>query len=307
VAWAGLFACATAGVAYLLAWVSHWTDALSTFAAFGGWQVDVVGWSLTAAVVTAAAVAAVTVVRLRRRAGGPSPRRRAAALVAFVPGLVVGGLVATSMQTAVSWASSHTSSAAAAHRDLLLSLGMDSSHPPVIHGWGTAVSPALAARFLHPADLGAGWYDVHLPDPTTVPVVAALRSLGEVSGAGATLTQQRWTGKAWTLDSLLTETAQAFSTRAQAARVARLQAARPTDTCSCHVVAISPTTQRTVMGVTVWQRSSRSSQAGRWFAAFAIGSNVYTVSVGAPAPKLVGAKRFAEVVHRAVDRALNGR
>ncbi len=135
----------------------------ATFAPFGGWQLYAMGAGFALVLVT---LLVVSVAALQRRIRAHEPRltyQRTVVLGAFIPGLLVGGLLGDPMSSAISWASHQTASASNARAQANLLLAEDRDGPPAPATGKLPAASGISAHLLRPSDLGDGWYDGQQP------------------------------------------------------------------------------------------------------------------------------------------------
>ena len=263
------------------------TDEFSFFAQFGGWQVDAMAAGLGLVLLALFVVSTLALVRLYRGLRSRTPNRRAVVMAALLPGLFLGGVAGSPMRSAISWASNRTAAAHKAYAEFREMLPTNPSAPPILlPAVGTAAAPALAARLLHPSDLGGGWYDGQRPNPS--------QSSGGLQGQALSvrteLTQWHWTGTMWSPGDFALESLRRFATPAAAE--------------SYLATAVSDPTARVRIGrVLVYEHGARTGDVQQQIADFAVGTDVFTVSVIGPK----STTHFGATLAAAVQRATSGR
>ncbi len=266
----------------------------SFFAPFGGWQVDAVVAAFAAGLLAVFLVAAVTVRRTYRVLRARTAHAREVVFVALLPGLFFGGLLWAPMGSAVSWASRQTAAGRAAEAEFRQMLTTDRAHPPTL-SWGrTAAEPSLAARMLHPADLGGGWYDGERPNPSE----ASGGVQGELLSVRSNIGRWHWTGEMWSPDNLVTESLRRFATPAAAQAYLAKFGQQPKGVPGPR---LGPVTLVRV-GTVLVSEDQEVTSIHRRGAAFVAGADeFFVISSNVPAAD------FAALVKAAVDRATTGR
>src|SRR5450631_1213317 len=151
------------GLAYLAYFV------LADRVLFGEWQVTVV------AVVLGVAMAGLGLGSwfvLRTRFSRARASHRLVAILASVPGLLLGAVVATFVLGALS------------HSWIRHSTFGNPRAPGVASLSSAPAPPALASRLLAPTDLGVGWYSTYTPNPSLMSITAQETSAGQLAQIG---------------------------------------------------------------------------------------------------------------------------
>lgn len=251
------------------------TEPSSLFAIFGGWQLDVMAVTLGAALVAFLVVSVIALVRAYRNLSGRSPHGRAVVMAAVLPGFFLGILFGSPMRSAISWASDHTAAAKHAEVEFRSLLPTNPKVPPVVPtGLGPAPR-AVAERLLSPADIGPDWYSGQSP------IVA-----GTARAAVTEIAQQHWTGTVWSQGNLLLENLRHLSSAEAAKR-----------DLANHVPGTP--IQVLVGTVRVEEQTSKITGIQRLDADFAVGADVFTLSVIGPSSE----PYYKAVVTAAVRRA----
>ena len=289
----GFFAALGAGLALAGILVER-TLPSSSFARFGGWQLNALATGFAIMLSTVLLVAAAALRRGYRRLRGQSPHRRAVVLAAFLPGAFLGSLVGNPLSAAIGWTSNHTADATHARVEARQLLAEDGTSPPV-HATGSAAAPAaLSARMVQRSDLGTNWYSQMRPNPaeTTISPLAAM--LGATEAVRTTLNQAHWTGAAWLPQHVVIEGLLRFTSAPGAGSYLvtflTKQAAAPV----------------TIGNVTVYESGLGSTSSWRW-ANFVVGTDFFTLSMNVTSDGTPTAKDFAALVNTAVRRATTGR
>jgi hypothetical protein len=264
----------------------------STFAPFGGWQLNTLATLFAVVLSAVLLVAAVALGRRYRRLRGRTPHRRAVVLAAFLPGAFLGSFVGNPMSAAVVWASNHTATATHARVEARHLLAEDGKAPPVRDTGRAAAPAALAARMVQRSDLGTGWYSQVRPDPAETTLSPTAAGLGATQAVRTTLNQAHWTGAAWLPQHLVLEGLLRFTSPAGAryylVNVFTKEAAVPVH-----------------MGdVTVYEGGLGNASSWRW-ANFVVGSDVFTLSINVQSDGTPTPTDFAALVSKAVRRATN--
>lgn len=167
-----------------------------------------------------------------------------------------------------------------------------------------AAAPAeLAARMLRRRDPGPDWYDASRPNPTVAPVPKSASTLGGRAAARALLTREHWTGRSWSLDDLVAETAIQFASPAEAGSYLTVWLRPASPSAACCSVAYSGTTTRRIGQEVVWQRDATSRMGTSRAAAYVVGDLFFTVIFG-PKPRTdAEVTAFEKVLSGAVSRA----
>ena len=201
--------------------------------------------------------------------------------------VLIGAVAAAGM----SWAARHTSAVAAA-QGRVDGLFPDSTvRPPLVPSVHPAADAAAAAYLLHPADLGADWWDAQKPNPVKLEPPA-----GAVRAARTMLTQQHRVSGQWQVDQLILESETGFRTAEGARRYALDVERQPP------LPGASPParTSRTLDGVQVWETFSKSGRTDR----FVMGDTAFSVSTAETMTDRATADR---ILTRAITRATNGK
>jgi hypothetical protein len=262
----------------------------STYAIFGGWQLNAMAIGFAAALLVPLVKTVIALVRGYRNLRGRTPHRRAVVLAAFVPGLFLGGLAGNPMSAAISWASNQTADAGHARltaRQLLAEYGKT----PPVHTTGKPAAPAaLAALLLRTSDLGRGWYSQQQPNPAETPISRLARRSGATAAVRATLNQAHWTGNAWLPQHLVVEGLLRFPSPDAAGRYRN------------SVLAKHATTITTVGGLPVYETGLGEKSAWR-SASFIAGADLFTLTVNVDASGTPAVAAFDALVAKAVARA----
>ena len=189
----------------------------STFATFGGWQLNALATAFTVALSAWLLVAAAALRRRYRGLSGLTPHRRVVVLAAFVPGAFLGSFAGDPMSAAVVWASNHTAAATHARVQARQLLAVDGQAPPIQATGKAPASAALVARLVQRSDLGTGWFSQLNPNPAEATVISMAGQLGASEAVRTTLNQARWSGNAWLPQHVVSEGLLRFA----AARAAR--------------------------------------------------------------------------------------
>ncbi len=269
----------------------------STFAPFGGWQLNALAISL-AIVLFALLIASVVALRRRyRRLRGRTPHRRAVVVAAFLPGAFLGGLAGNPMASVVSWVSLHTADASHARieeRQLLTEYG---TAPPVHATGNAAPSGAIADRILQTSDLGPGWYSQQRPNPAEATTSTAAKRLGATEAVRMQLNQAHWTGAAWLPQHLLLENVLRFRS-AQGAR--RYLADLVSEKITAPVAVTAGTTTAIVYEGDLRDAAWRSAN-------FVVGADLFSLRISVDASGTPTATAFSALVTRTLHRATSGR
>ena len=261
----------------------------ATFAPFGGWQLEAMAAGF-GFVLLALLVATIRALRRRYRGlGEQTPYRKCVLLAVFLPGVFVGALLGNPMSAAISWASNLTASAHRAHSAASRLLAEDGKGPAAPATGKPAAAPAVSARLLRAADLGAGWYTAQRPSASEAAVTPTQGMYGATLAARATFQQARWTGAAWLPKHVSAETLLRFRS---AADLRRYVEAEPDGSFTTSLIG----------GMTVRERGLGASAPSR-SAEFAVGADLFSVTIdvntaGSPTPE-----GFAALVEKAVRQA----
>lgn len=244
---------------------------------FGEWQVTVVAVELGVAM-AGLGLASWFVLRTRFSRGRTS--HRLVAILACVPGLLLGAVVATFVLGTLnhSWIR-HSS--------------FGDPHGPGVTTLTSAPAPApLASRMLTPTELGAGWYNKAKPNPSLMTLTTQHVSEGQLVGVKDFLDREHWTGHIWEEDGITIEVLRHFDSAAHAhAYPAIWQAENPGGTFSPQTV-----------GSTVVMEGMNASSPDWRVAIFTVGDNYFEVEeddVGS----LPTVAQFQTVVAAAVAKA----
>lgn len=263
------------------------TSEFSIFAMFGGWQLDVMAAGLGLLLLALLVVSAIALVHIYRGLRGRTPHRRAVVLAALLPGLFLGGLAVSPLRSAISWASDHTAAAQKANAEFQQMMPTNPKAPPILFpSGGAAAAPALAARLLHPSDLGAGWYDAVRPNPSELSGSVP----GQTLSVRSNLTQWHWTGTIWSPGDIGVEGLRRFGTSEAAQRylaVARRDA----------------TTQLRIGSALVSEHVLKSGSVEGREATFVVGADVFTLIIDGTSSQ----QDFETALSTAVRRATTGR
>ncbi len=266
----------------------------STFARFGGWQLNALATAFAVVLSAWLLVAAASLRRRYRGIQGLTPHRRVVVLAAFVPGAFLGSFVGHPLSAAVVWASNHTADATRARVQARRLLTVDGNAPP-IRRTGEAPAPAAsAARMVQRSDLGTGWFSELDPNPSEAMVSSMAEQLSASQAIRTTLNQARWTGDAWLPHHVVSEGLLRFGT-ARAARYYLLTFLTP-----------EPVTAIRVGDVTVYE-GGLGDTSSRRSANFLVGADLFTLTINVMSDGTPTDKAFTGLVDTAVRRATTGR
>ncbi len=267
----------------------------STFATFGGWQLNALATAFTVALSAWLLVAAAALRRRYRGLSGLTPHRRVVVLAAFVPGAFLGSFAGDPMSAAVVWASNHTAAATHARVQARQLLAVDGQAPPIQATGKAPASAALVARLVQRSDLGTGWFSQLNPNPAEATVISMAGQLGASEAVRTTLNQARWSGNAWLPQHVVSEGLLRFA----AARAARyLPAHLP------HAGDPSMLVRDGTVSVYEWGLGDTSS----WRSAnFLVGADLFTLSINVMSDGTPNPEAFNALVDTAVRRATTGR
>jgi hypothetical protein len=266
----------------------------STFAGFGGWQLNALAAAFAVVLSACLLMAAAALRRRYRGLRGLTPHRRVVVLAAFLPGAFLGSFVGDPMSAAVVWASNHTADATHARVQARQLLAVDGKAPPMQATGDEAAPAALAARMVQRSDLGTGWYSQRNPNPSEAKVSPTAGQFGASQAVRTTLNQAHWTGTAWLPQHVVIEGLLRFD-RASAARYYLLTFLTP-----------EPVTPVRAGSVTVYEGGLGDTSSWR-SANFLVGADLFTLSINVMAGGTPTPNAFATLVDAAVRRATTGR
>lgn len=269
----------------------------STFAPFNGWQVWTVEAALGAAFGTTAWLSLRAAKSLIRELRGRTQYRRLLCIVGLVMGLLVGWAAVTPIRAAISWASDHTAERAHYAAQVRQERLDYRSHPPVLRVYGSPAPSELAAKLLHPSDLGSGWYDGTSPNPSRVGVSAEMKRLGGLVAASTDLDQQTWDGRSWHLGALLLQSVRQFPSDDAARSFAALDTKEIAASASRKGVRSASLVRLRAVTVSEW--ALPRTRLAAWVA----GRHFYTINATG-GTKEPSAAEFARWVALAVDRSV---
>jgi hypothetical protein len=257
------------GVVYLAVFVG------ADHVLFDEWQVTVVAVVLGVAMV---GLGLGSWYVLRRRFSRGRTSHRLLAILASVPGLLLGAVVATFVLGTLTQSWIRHSSFGNPHGPGVASL----TSPPA--------SPRLAAAMLTSTDLGTGWYGITKPNPSLMAITAQETSEGQLVRVKDFIDREHWTGHMWMVDGLAVEVQYEFDSVANAQNYTAIWKAQNPD------VTPSPNT----VGQTVVMEGVTGTD---WrFAAFTVGDNYFEVQEDSPDSRPTLAQ-FQTVVAAAVAKA----
>jgi hypothetical protein len=269
-----LGAAAGYGVLLVVQTLADFSDVLP----FNGWQVWVVGGVLAAVILAALAVSWRLSRRRYRDVRDRSPHARAV-VTAVVPALVLGGLIGNSVGPVLTWASDHTSAAAAARHEVVVWRNALQRGPLAAPTRFSPAPSSMAAQLLSPHDLGADWYAGLQTNPTTRALAQADVRAGAVARAASWLTEQHRNGTLngltmWSLDMSVLESVTRMRTHAEALGYLPV-VWRENRPCSCPTGASE--TRTTIHGIPVWESVSPGASVRSVWAVFVVNNRLFTV------------------------------
>jgi hypothetical protein len=288
----GFFAALGAGLALAGILVER-TLPSSTFAGFGGWQLNTLATGLAVILSAVLLLAATKMARSYRRLRGRTPHRRAVVLAAFLPGALLGSFVGNPMSAAVVWASNHTADATHARIEARQLLAEGGKAPPVRSTGQPAPPATVAALMVQRSDLGPSWYSQLRPNPTESTISAPAKRLGATRAVRTTLNQAHWTGAAWLPQHVFLEGLLRFTSAANARHYLRTYLVRA-GAAPIRVGAV-PVYETGVTNTASWRTAD-----------FVVGTDVFTLSINVMSDGTPSTKDFAALVTTSVQRATAG-
>jgi hypothetical protein len=271
---------------------------------FSGWQVDVVKALIGCAFAAVAIGATFATRRVNRSLAGRTPHARAVVLAALIPGILIGAQVIGPINSALGWASDHSTQAAAIHARQRQQYIHDLTAPPQMASQLPAAPRALARLLLTSSALGADWYDTQRPATTENQIFPVLAKQGAQRAASTTLTHAHRGSASWVTNLLVLERVTTFDTAKQAARYAaayRRQSAKP---CNCLVsIVIDQVRLATLHGVAVQSWRDRLGADVNRNAAFSRGTDAFTLYVGRGMSTIPSYSELMTVLRQAVTRS----
>jgi hypothetical protein len=282
-----------------------------------GWQVTFGKVAVGCLIVAVGVLAGYFALRLGRSVADRSPHTRAMRFASVLPGLLLGLGVIHPIHATLIWASSHTSRAAADRAagerflaEMRKSEVAERKAPLRFHTTQPAAPPSAAQRLVHPASLGAGWFNIQDPGSTLVSVRTTLRNQGAKSGILTRLTQATRTATGWQLNIIVDERSIAFRTPSEAARYATRYRTETAKACDCGLtlspVTVTHATTTVIDGVVVhsWLLTSASGSSPE--ASFNVGRNAYAIAMSDLQGKASKATEASALLRTAVTTAKTG-
>jgi hypothetical protein len=266
----------------------------------GGWQVVLAKVLVGAAIVLVALAATFATRRVIRSIAGRTPHARAVVLVVLLPGIFLSALFVAPINSVLTWASNHSSEAAAVRAQIRQQVIDLRKAPPQMRSNIPRAPRAVSVRLLSSEALGPSWYDVQHDGAYASVIPPNLAAQGAVQAGGIFITQQHRSSDGWSVDVFVMERITTFANAAEArqyaARYRHSSAATPTFTPGLlH--------ERHLGGVLVRSWVDHLGTAADRSFVFSSGSSAITMSVNPGARDAPPHTSVMRVIRLAVARA----